>query len=111
MKTITRAAICEAIAQETGLSRHFSDQLSQSILNHIVSALETEGVVKISGFGKFTVLRKSPRLGRNPLTGQPLVIGPKRSIRFSPSRSMLDRVEHAHRCRRRKAPTETIDET
>ena len=41
--------------------------------------------VKLSGFGIFTVAYKRTRRGRNPLTGDMLVIGAHRAVRFKPS--------------------------
>jgi integration host factor subunit alpha len=39
----------------------------------------------ISGFGKFNVKDKNARRGRNPQTGQELILDPRRVITFKPS--------------------------
>jgi len=41
--------------------------------------------VKLSGFGGFTVAHKRARRGRNPMTGEDLVIGPHRVVKSKPS--------------------------
>lgn len=41
--------------------------------------------VKLSGFGSFTVVHKRARRGRNPKTGEALVIGPRRVVVFKAS--------------------------
>ena len=41
--------------------------------------------VKLSGFGIFTVAHKRARRGRNPMTGEALVIGAHRVVRFKQS--------------------------
>ena len=41
--------------------------------------------VKLSGFGGFSVAHKRARRGRNPLTGEELVIGARRVVVFKPS--------------------------
>jgi integration host factor subunit alpha len=39
----------------------------------------------ISGFGKFNVKDKNARRGRNPQTGEELILEPRRVITFKPS--------------------------
>ena len=41
--------------------------------------------VKLSGFGGFTVVHNRARRGRNPLTGETIVIGVHRVVKFKPS--------------------------
>jgi nucleoid DNA-binding protein len=41
--------------------------------------------VRLSGFGRFTAAHKRARRGRNPLTGEVLVIRAYRAVRFKPS--------------------------
>jgi nucleoid DNA-binding protein len=42
--------------------------------------------VKISGFGNFIVREKKPRRGRNPQTGEKIIIIARRVLTFSPSK-------------------------
>lgn len=46
----------------------------------------------LSGFGKFSVRDKNGRRGRNPQTGESLLLSPRRVVTFSASRSLRDRV-------------------
>lgn len=41
--------------------------------------------VKISGFGKWTVLKKKARKGRNPQTGKEMTISARKVVTFKPS--------------------------
>lgn len=84
-KTITRAQIVEAIYQEVGLSRNESTSFLEKILETMVTALEKEGSLKISSFGSFAVRNKSKRIGRNPKTGEEVLISPRRVLAFRPS--------------------------
>jgi integration host factor subunit alpha len=43
---------------------------------------------KISGFGVFEVREKKPRRGRNPQTGEELVLPTRRVVTFRPSRAL-----------------------
>ena len=90
--TLTRMDLSEAVFSEVGLSRYESSQLVESVLNHVADALVRNEVVKISSFGTFSTRDKSPRMGRNPKTGQEATITGRRVITFRPSQLMKDRV-------------------
>ncbi len=48
------------------------------------------GNIKISGFGKFRVRPKKARMGRNPQTGEAMVISARKVLTFTPSRILRD---------------------
>ncbi|MDP3384913.1 MAG: HU family DNA-binding protein, partial [Phenylobacterium sp.] len=64
-------------------------------LELIVDALERGESVKLSGFGVFQVREKRARMGRNPKTGEPAAIEPRRVIGFRASQVMKARVDKA----------------
>jgi integration host factor subunit alpha len=92
---LTRADLSEAVHQEVGLTRQDCAGLVESTLELIASALERGETVKLSGFGVFQVRDKRARLGRNPKTGAPAAIDPRRVITFRASQVMKARVEDA----------------
>jgi integration host factor subunit alpha len=51
--------------------------------------------VKLSGFGVFQVRAKNARMGRNPKTGEPAAIDPRRVIGFRASQVMKARIDSA----------------
>lgn len=91
-KTLTRADLCEAVHDAVGLSRHECSQMVERTLDLIAEALERGETVKLSGFGVFQVRAKNARMGRNPKTGEPAVIDPRRVISFRASQIMKARV-------------------
>ena len=91
-KTLTRADLAEAVYQEVGLSRSESAHLVDSILNEIGNSLVSEGVVKISSFGTFSVRQKGQRVGRNPKTGEEVPILPRRVLVFRASHALKERI-------------------
>jgi integration host factor subunit alpha len=91
-RTLTRAQLAEAVYQEVGLSRSESAELVDSILNEIGESLISDGVVKISSFGTFSVRSKGRRIGRNPKTGEEVPILPRRVLVFRPSQLLKDRI-------------------
>jgi integration host factor subunit alpha len=94
-ETLTRADLCEAVHEEVGLSRHECSALVERTLELIAEALERGETVKLSGFGVFQVRAKRARMGRNPKTGEPAAIDPRRVISFRASQVMKARVNGA----------------
>ena len=93
---LTRADLAEAVHQEVGLTRQDCADLVERTLEMIAEALQRGEVVKISGFGVFQVREKRARMGRNPKTGEPATIDPRRVITFRASQVMKAKVEGAH---------------
>ena len=64
----------------------------ETILRIIKSNLESNEDVLLSGFGKFSVNDKSARKGRNPQTGQSLMLDARRVVTFKPSGKLREKV-------------------
>jgi integration host factor subunit alpha len=93
--TLTRADLCESVHVEVGLTRQDCSELVERTLDIIAEALEDGQTVKLSGFGVFQVRAKRARMGRNPKTGEPAEIEPRRVIGFRASHVMKARVDSA----------------
>lgn len=96
-KTLTRADLCEAVHEDVGLSRQECAGLVERTLDLIVETLEKGETVKLSGFGVFQVRAKRARMGRNPKTGEPAAIDPRRVISFRASQLMKAKVDGGRR--------------
>ena len=94
-ETLTRADLCEAVHHEVGLTRQDCAGLVERTLDIIVEALQQGETVKLSGFGVFQVRSKRAREGRNPKTGEPAPIEPRRVIGFRASQVMKARIDEA----------------
>ena len=106
---LTRAELADAVLREVGLGRQDCAGLVDRTLELIVEALEGGEMVKLSGFGVFQVRGKRARMGRNPKTGEPAAITPRRVISFraSPLVKALVEGEHARHAREVSAAAET----
>ena len=72
----------DSIQKETDLSRKKSSVLVESLLEIIKQTLENGEDVLISGFGKFCVKEKNERKGRNPATGDDMMLAPRKVATF-----------------------------
>ncbi len=90
--TITKAQIIEEIRIRNGFSRKKSADTVGILLEIIKSRLESGDDVLVSGFGKFCVKEKKERRGRNPATGEDIMLAPRRVVTFRCSAGLRDRV-------------------
>jgi integration host factor subunit alpha len=89
---MTKADLVSAICLQANLPRTEAFELLEELLGIIKDTLESEEEVKVTGFGKFEVKRKSERRGRNPQTGEQLTIDPRKIVTFRPSAMLKDRM-------------------
>ena len=79
---LTKADIIEIITEQIGLPKKECAEIFEKLLGIMKTTLESEEDVLISGFGKFSVKTKSERRGRNPATGEDLILEPRRVVTF-----------------------------
>lgn len=89
---LTKAQIAEAIQDESGFTRKRSSELVETLLEIIKQTLAKGQDVMISGFGKFCVNEKRERKGRNPATGDAMMLAPRRVVTFKCSGKLRDKV-------------------
>ena len=80
--TLTKADLIDSMYNQIGLSKTRSAQVIESLLDIIKETLENGEDVLVSGFGKFCVKEKGKRRGRNPHTGEDLMLAERRVVRF-----------------------------
>jgi integration host factor subunit alpha len=88
--TLTKAILSERIHERVGVTRKEAGDLVDSVLGLMQEALLEGEKIKISNFGNFVVRDKSARRGRNPQTGEPLIITRRRVMTFKPSQRLRD---------------------
>jgi len=71
---MNKSELVEHIADQSGLSKAGATRAISVILNSITKSLKKGEPVSIAGFGTFAVKKRSPRMGRNPKTGEPIQI-------------------------------------
>jgi integration host factor subunit alpha len=84
--TITKADLINKVyTANPKLTRAQAYKAVETILKTIKASLENGDDVLLSGFGKFNVRGKSARRGRNPLTGDSLLLDARKVVTFKPS--------------------------
>lgn len=90
--TLTKSQIVEAIAKQNGFTKKKSIDAVENLLEILKRTLESGEDVLVSGFGKFSVRKKKERRGRNPATGQNLMLGARRVVTFKCSGKLRGRL-------------------
>ena len=84
---MTKADIARIVYERHGgISNREAARLVEIIFENIKSRLGDGEKVQITGFGTFVIRDKRERRGRNPQTGEEMVIKPRRSVVFRPSK-------------------------
>jgi integration host factor subunit alpha len=90
--TITKAHIVERLFAENLFTKGESARIIETLFELIKQSLQDGDDVLISGFGKFCVREKHQRRGRNPQSGEPIDIAPRRVVTFHYSVGLKERV-------------------
>ncbi|MDG2265174.1 MAG: HU family DNA-binding protein [Candidatus Marinamargulisbacteria bacterium] len=77
---------------EKNLTKNDMKEMIELLFDSIKSQLVQGEPVSIVGFGKFDVRNRVERIGRNPQTGDTLVVPATKSPSFSPSKNLRDLV-------------------
>ena len=80
---------------ELGFTKKKSVDIIETLLEIIKGTLEKSEDVLISGFGKFCVKNKKPRRGRNPSTGEDLMLRERRVVTFKCSGKLRKKINGA----------------
>ena len=80
---LTKADVIEKIIESRIIANHrMTHNVVEDLLEIIKSTLASGEDVMVSGFGKFCVNEKKPRKGRNPATGDSMMLPPRRVVTF-----------------------------
>ena len=91
--TLTKAELAELLFAQVGLNKREAKEMVEAFFEEIRMGLESGDVVKLSGFGNFSVRDKASRPGRNPKTGEEIPITARRVVTFHASQKLKAAVE------------------
>jgi len=79
--------------QREGMTRREAEVVVNTILSVIGDALAEGDHVELRGFGSFTTKSRHARVGRNPKTGESIMVPAKIVPHFKPGKSLRERVD------------------
>ena len=89
---LTKADIIQSIADQIGFTKNQSSDVTEALIEIIKRTLVSGEDVLVSGFGKFVVNEKAKRRGRNPATGDSMMLRPRRVVTFKVSGKLRKKI-------------------
>jgi integration host factor subunit alpha len=81
--TLTKADVAQKVADDCGFMKGEAAEIVEKLLDIIKDSLVRGEEVMISGFGKWSVKSKRARRGRNPQTGEQLILDARKVVTWS----------------------------
>ena len=99
---MNKSDLIEALSKDTGLPKGKAEEVMKTVFNTMANALTNNDRVEIRGFGSFKVKEYKGYKGRNPKTGKPIKVKPKKLPFFKCSRELKERVDTYRKSKRRR---------
>ena len=90
---LTKADMIGQLYNKLGFNKREAKELVEMFFEEICAALEIGEEVKLSGFGNFELRDKGERPGRNPKTGQEILIASRRVVTFRSGQKLRSKVD------------------
>ncbi len=89
---MTKQELIRQVAQKQGITQQTAKSIVNNILESVTQTMARDEKVEIRGFGSFVVKRYDGYTGKNPGTGQPVQVQPKRLPFFKVGKELKERV-------------------
>ena len=73
-------------------SKAEAERKFEAILGSIEEVLQSGEELNFIGWGKFEVVEKAARMGRNPKTGEAIQIEAKKAVKFKAGKTLLEKI-------------------
>jgi integration host factor subunit beta len=90
---MTKSDLIKKLFNQTDLNPKQSETVINTVFEEIAASLERGQRVELRGFGTFGLKQRRARDGRNPKTGEPVKVEPKRVMFFKPGKHLAERVD------------------
>lgn len=89
---MNKADLIEYVAEALGESKASASRLVDAVFEGIVEGIRTDERVTIAGFGTFRRKNQKARNGVNPATKEIIRIGPSKTVKYTPSQILRNRL-------------------
>jgi DNA-binding protein HU-beta len=80
---MNKTELVEAIAKDSGLTNADARKAVEAFISTVEKSLKKGDEIALTGFGKFSVVKRSARTGRNPQTGETVKIKASKAPKFT----------------------------
>ncbi|TNC80255.1 MAG: DNA-binding protein HU [Oleiphilus sp.] len=89
---MNKSDMINAIADSADISKAAAGRALDGFLETLSSGLAKGDSLQLMGFGTFSVADRASRTGRNPKTGEEMIIAASKVVKFKPGRALKDAV-------------------
>lgn len=90
---MTKAELIEKVAEKAELTKKATEEVVDALFSTVQESLIEGDKVVISGFGTFEVRERAGRTGRNPRTGEEILIPAQKAPAFKAGKVLKDAVK------------------
>ncbi len=88
-----KSELVKKVAEQTGLTQVDAAKVLTAILSAVSDCLISGDSITIQGFGTFKLSDHKERKGRNPSTGETMIIPARKAVKFSPGKELSAQVQ------------------
>lgn len=96
-ETITKQQLCDRIAKQAGCTKQLAHEIVDALPEIIEKGLYEDGQVRLSGLGSWKLRWVESREGRNPQTGESLIIPAHSKVIFRPEKSLSEYINRKYK--------------
>jgi DNA-binding protein HU-beta len=90
---VNKDELVRGVAESSGLDNGQAKSAVEATLKEITKQISGGNEVRLTGFGKFSAVKRAAREGRNPRTGETMQIAAKSVPKFSPGAELKKAVQ------------------
>ena len=87
---MNKQQLVESMASKAELTKVDTEKALKAFTDVVTNELKANGKVQLVGFGTFEVSERAARMGRNPQTGEEMLIKASKAPKFKASKSLKD---------------------
>jgi integration host factor subunit beta len=92
---VTKAELVDEVGRQASLTRKHSEVIVDAVFSSILEALQRGDKIELRGFGSFRVRERGSRTGRNPKTGEGVVVPAKKVPHFKPGKELRELINRS----------------
>ncbi len=90
---MNKAELVDMVVEKAGMSKKDSDKAVKAVFESITDSLTKGEKVQLVGFGNFEVRNRKEREGRNPATGEKIIVKAQKAPAFKPGKALKEKVK------------------
>ena len=87
---MNKTELITSVAENAEISKKDAEKAVKAVFDVITEALKNDDKVQVVGFGTFEVSERAAREGRNPQTGETMMIGASKAPKFKAGKALKD---------------------